>query len=77
MDYVKISNSGVLWLLCGVTVIISFVQALLYMRMAKKTAVKANISNEIPKTAFRVGLISAIGPALGVFIVMVGLMSSI
>ena len=77
MDYVKISNSGVLWLLCGVTVIISFVQAVLYMRMAKKTAVKANISNEIPKTAFRVGLISAIGPALGVFIVMVGLMSSI
>ena len=77
MDYVKISNSGVLWLLCGVTVIISFVQALLYVRMAKKTAVKANISNEIPKTAFRVGLISAIGPALGVFIVMVGLMSSI
>ena len=55
MDYVKISNSGVLWLLCGVTVIISFVQAVLYMRMAKKTAVKANISNEIPKTAFRVG----------------------
>ena len=45
MDYVKISNSGVLWLLCGVTVIISFVQALLYVRMAKKTAVKANISN--------------------------------
>ena len=31
----------------------------------------------MPKTAFRVGLISAIGPALGVFIVMVGLMTSI
>lgn len=77
MDYVKISNSSILWLLCGVTVLISFTQAILYMRMAKKTSVKANLSNEIPKTAFRVGLISAIGPALGVFIVMVGLMSSI
>ena len=32
MDYVKISNSGVLWLLCGVTVIISFVQALIRYR---------------------------------------------
>ena len=41
MDYVKISNSGVLWLLCGVTVIISFVQALLYMRMAKKNCGKS------------------------------------
>ena len=77
MDYVKISNSSILWLLCGITVFISLLQAILYMRMAKKTAVRANIPDSIPKKAFRVGLISAIGPALGVFIVMVGLMSSI
>ena len=70
MDYVKISNSSILWLLCGITVFISLLQAILYMRMAKKTAVRANIPDSIPKKAFRVGLISAIGPALGVFIVM-------
>ena len=77
MDYVEISNSIIVYALCGITVAIAFVQAFLYIRMAKKMTVKANIPKEVPKTAFRVGLISAIGPALGVFIVMVGLMTSI
>ena len=77
MDYVEISNSMIVYLLCGITVAIAFVQAVLYIRMAKKMTVKANIPATVPKTAFRVGLISAIGPALGVFIVMVGLMTSI
>ena len=72
MDYVEISNSMIVYLLCGITVAIAFVQAVLYIRMAKKMTVKANIPATVPKTAFRVGLISAIGPALGVFIVMVG-----
>ena len=77
MDYVEISNSMIVYLLCGITVAIAFIQAVLYIRMAKKMTVKANIPATVPKTAFRVGLISAIGPALGVFIVMVGLMTSI
>lgn len=67
MDYVEISNSMIVYLLCGITVAIAFVQAVLYIRMAKKMTVKANIPATVPKTAFRVGLISAIGPALGVF----------
>lgn len=64
MDYVEISNSMIVYLLCGITVAIAFVQAVLYIRMAKKMTVKANIPATVPKTAFRVGLISAIGPAL-------------
>ena len=77
MDYVEISNSLIVYSLCGITVVIALLQAILYIRMAKKMTVKAQIPAKIPKTAFRVGLISAIGPALGVFIVMVGLMTSI
>ena len=77
MDYVKISNSFTVYLLCGITVVIALLQAVLYIRMAKKMTVKANVPAAVPKQAFRIGLISAIGPALGVFIVMVGLMSSI
>lgn len=76
-DYLKIANSGMVWVLCSITVAIAFLQALLYMRMARKTAAEANISNEIVNTSFRIGLISAIGPAMGVFIVMVGLMAAI
>ena len=76
-DYLKVANSAIVWALCGITVAIALIQAVLYMRMAKKTAAKVQMPSEIPNKAFRIGLISAIGPALGVFIVMVGLMASI
>ena len=61
MDYVEISNSMIVYLLCGITVAIAFVQAVLYIRMAKKMTVKANIPTTVPKTAFRVGLMTSIG----------------
>ena len=76
-DYLKVANSAIVWVLCGITVAIALGQAILYMRMAKKTAAKVQMPSEIPNKAFRIGLISAISPALGVFIVMVGLMASI
>ena len=73
----KVSNSPILWLLCGITVGLSVIQAILYMRQCNKTTAQISLDPSIPKKAFRVGLISAIGPAMGVFIVMVGLMASI
>ena len=76
-DYLKIANSGPVWALCAITVAIALIQALLYMRMARNTATKIHLPDEIPNKAFRIGLISAIGPAMGVFIVMVGLMAAI
>ncbi len=77
VNYLSIANSPVFWVLCGITVLISFVQALLFIRQARKTSAEINLPAELPKKAFRIGLISAIGPACGVFIVMVGLMASI
>ena len=77
MDHVKISNLPIFWLLAGFTVFISALQAFLYIREAKKATKVCNVDPEIPKKAFKIGLISAIGPALGVFIIMVGLMSVI
>lgn len=76
-NYLKIANSGMIWALCSITVFIALLQAILYMRMARKTALEANIPQDVVKTSFRIGLISAIGPAMGVFIVMVGLMAAI
>lgn len=77
MDNTVVSNSIIVWMLCSVTVLIAFIQTILYIRMARKATVEAQINPEVQKKAFRIGLISAIGPAMGVFIVMVGLMSSI
>ncbi len=76
-DYLKIANSSTAWILCASTVIITVLQSLLYMRMARRTAADAKLDPNVAKTSFRIGLISAIGPAMGVFIVMVGLMAAI
>ena len=76
-EVMRIANLPTVWVLCSVTVVVSLVQSLLFSRLARKTAVEAKIDPEITKTAFRVGLISAIGPAVGVFIIMVGLMATI
>lgn len=77
MDYLAISNLPIFWLLAGVTVIVSAVQAILYVRQANKATKECNLDPQLPRQAFKIGLISAIGPACGVFIVMVGLMSAI
>ena len=77
MDYLAISNLPIFWVLASVTVIISFVQALLYIRQSFAATKACNLDPALPKTAMRIGLVSAIGPAAGVFIVMVGLMASI
>ena len=66
MDHVKISNLPIFWLLASFTVFISALQTFLYIREAKKATKVCNVDPEIPKKAFKIGLISAIGPALGV-----------
>ena len=76
-EYLQIANSSMIWMLCAITVAIAFLQAILYMFMARRTRIRAGIPAEISSKSLRVGLITAIGPALGVFIVMVGLMTAI
>ena len=76
-DVLAIANLPVVWMLCGVTVFIALVQAVLYTILAKKSAKEAGIADSVCNTAFKVGLVSAVGPSIGVFIVMVGLMSAI
>ena len=73
----EISNLPIFWVLASVTVLIAAVQAILYIMQAKKATKVCNLDPQLPKHAFKIGLISAVGPACGVFIVMVGLMSSI
>ena len=77
MDYLAISNLPIFWVLAGITVIVSAVQTILYVRQANKATRECQLDPQLPKQAFKIGLISAIGPACGVFIVMVGLMSAI
>ena len=76
-DITQITHQPVIWILCSLTVIVVAVQAVLFVRLAKKTAGDSALDPGIAKKAFNIGLVSAIGPSCGVCIVMVGLMSAI
>lgn len=76
-DYLQYANSGMVWMLCSITVIIMIVQVVLFRRAALKTADALKMPKATTDLAFRTGLFSAIGPAVGVFIVIVGVIGSI
>lgn len=69
------ANSKILWLSCIPVVIIVAIQAITFTKKATKNAELVGLTNKEIKKAFKVGAISAIGPSLGVFLVMLGLMS--
>lgn len=77
MDYLIYANSWLMWLLAIPVALICGGQAFIFYKKAMKTAPLVELSQEDAKKAFKVGAVSAIGPALGVFVVMLGLMGAI
>lgn len=77
MNYLNTANSWLLWLSVSPVVITVAVQAVIFFKKAMASAEYADLSHEDARKAFRVGATSAIGPALGVFVVMLGLMAAI
>ena len=55
MDYLAIANAPIFWALCGITVVISLAQALLFMRQAKRAAVEVNLEQGL-----RTGLLRSV-----------------
>ncbi len=76
-NYLDIANSWVLWLGCIPLLAVVLSQAVIFGRKAKLSAQITGLSDADVRKAFRVGMTASIGPALGVFIVMLGLMSVI
>lgn len=76
-EYLQIANEPMMWLMCLPTVVIAGIQAIIFTKKsfdaAKAKAV--NLSKETCWKAFKTGAISAIGPAIAVFIVMLGMMA--
>lgn len=77
MNYLVFANNWVMWLLAIPVALICGGQAFIFYKKAMKTAPLVELSQEDAKKAFKVGAVSAIGPALGVFVVMLGLMGAI
>lgn len=76
-NYLDIANHWIMWLSVTPVVIITIYQAYSFSKRAFKAAPLVNLSDEDAKKAFRVGLTASIGPAMGVLVVMLGLMAAI
>lgn len=77
MDYLKVANSPVLWLIVIPAISIVLVQAVLFIRKSYEAAHLVDLTRADCNKAFRVGLTSAVGPSLSVFVVMVAMMGVI
>lgn len=73
----QIANSPAIWILAGITVLIVITQTGLFMRLAYRASKtkQVNVSGAQCNRALRAGIVSAIGPAFGVFVVMIGLIA--
>lgn len=78
-NYLDIANSPWMWISAIPVVLMAGFQGLIFIKKSLNAAkVKAvDLTKEQCTTAFRVGAISAIGPALSVFVVMVALIAVI
>ena len=74
-SYLEIANSIALWCLAIPTVSLVGIQAYIFSKKAYTAAPLVDLSKQQCDEAFRVGAISAVGPAVAVFIVMIGMMA--
>ncbi|MFB0917682.1 MAG: DUF5058 family protein [Clostridiaceae bacterium] len=76
-DYLNIANSSLMWMSAIPIALLVVVQAVIFSKKAIDSAELVDLSKDDAKKAFKVGAVSAIGPAMGVFVVMLGLMAVI
>lgn len=76
-NYLNVANSWMLWLATMPVAGMVIIQAVIFSKRAKKAAPLVGLTEQEARKAFRVGMTSAIGPAMGVFAVMLGLMGVI
>lgn len=76
-ELMQIANSGGVWIVAGFIVVVAIIQAVLYTRLAYRTAEDIGMERHVTNKALKTGMITAIGPSVAIFIVMVGLMSNI
>ncbi len=77
MDYKVLANSWPLWLAVIPVALIEIYQAYMFAKRSREAGPAVGLSKKEADEAFKVGMRSAIGPALGVFAVMLGLMAAI
>lgn len=76
-EVTRIANGIGPWITAAFIVLVVGVQAVLYAKLAYKTAKQLNMKKETCDKALKVGMVTAIGPVIAIFIIMVGLMAVI
>lgn len=76
-DYLEIANDPFFWIIAIPAVSLVALQAFLFSKRALEATKATNVTKADCFKAFRVGAVSAIGPSLSVFIVMIGMMAVI
>lgn len=74
-DYMHIANSTGLWITCMPAIAMVIFQAVIFTQRAFRASHVTTLTPHQCRTAFRVGATSAVGPAMAIFIVMVGMMA--
>lgn len=74
MEYLKIANSPIMWLVCGLGVGIVLVQSILFLRKSIAASTQLGITGAQLKSAVKASSISAIGPSLVILAGMISLL---
>lgn len=76
-EILKIANGTGIWITAAFIVTLVVIQSVMYVKLAYRTAEKLNMKKETCKKALEVGMVTAIGPVIAIFIIMVGMMAVI
>lgn len=77
VNALEVANSPAIWALASIAVLLIVFETILFLRLALKASKegKVNLTPTQCRKAIKSGVITAIGPAFGVFIVMIGLIA--
>ncbi len=74
-DYLTAANDPILWFFTIPTIAMVVLQAVLFVKYSYKASPLVKLNRNECKTAFKIGCVSAIGPAFGVVTVMLGMIA--
>lgn len=72
MDYLKIANSGPMWVAAGVAVALALFQALIFAKKSYTTGKEIGLTESQMKSAIKSSFITSIGPSI---VILTGLLS--
>ncbi|MEW9671296.1 DUF5058 family protein [Ammoniphilus sp. 3BR4] len=74
-EVMRLANSTPVWIISSIVVSIVIFQALIFLRIASKTAPSIGMTQEETKRAVRTGFISSLGPSFGIVVVIISLIA--